>query len=246
MFERRYSFTSILRHVAVIGDSLSAGEFQVNKGDDYDYFDVIEYSWPQFLARANSITVYNFTRGGMTAKEYNESFANEHGFFDPKYKVQAYIVSLGVNELINLHYEVGSVDDVDVNDYRNNKDTYIGEYAKIIQRYKEINPKAKFFLMSMPKDFRDSLKNIEDKEAAREQLYKLSRLFDNCYVIDLYNKMPKYTEELNAKYFMNGHLNPLGYVYTADIVDHLIDEIIESNPKDFELIGVNELFKAGL
>lgn len=247
MFQRSYSFTSIFRYVTLIGDSLSSGEFQVEDGKgDYLYFDKIEYSWGQYLARNNGFKLYNFTKGGMTAKWYNDTFAKENDFYSPKYKSQAYLIALGVNDILNLHYEMGTVDDIDVNNYKNNKGTFAGEYAKIIQMYKEIAPEAKFFLLTMPKDCRDGVIDREDKKAFHELILKIAALFPNTYVVDLYEKMDPYTWDTNKKYFMFGHLNPMGYVYTADVVDHLIDEIIENNPKDFELVGVTDLVKTGL
>ena len=247
MFKRSYSFTSIFRYVALIGDSLASGEFEIEKENgEHEHFDKIPYSWGQFLARKNGFTLYNFTRGGMTAKEYNASFAKENDFYNPKYKSQAYLIALGVNDLLNLHYELGTIGDINVNNYKNNKSTVVGEYAKIIQMYKEIAPEAKFFLVSMPKDCRDSDIDKLNKKSFNEVLHQLARVFTNTYVVDLYNKMDPYTWEDNKKYFMFGHLNPMGYVYTADVIDSLIDEIIENNPKDFELVGVSDLIKTGL
>lgn len=249
MFQRTYSFTSIFKYMALIGDSLSSGEFQyedTNNEGQFFYLDKIPYSWGQFLAWRNGAIMYNFTKGGMTAKEYNESFAKENDFYNPKYKAQAYLIALGVNDLLNLRFELGKLDDIDVNDYHNNKDTFMGQYAKIIQMYKEINPDAKFFLVSMPHDCRDSDNDKVMKKACHDFLHELCKIFSNCYVIDLYEKMEPYSFELNKKYFLNGHLNPMGYVYTANVIDNLIDEIIENNPKDFELVGTSDLIKTGL
>lgn len=247
MFERTYSFTSIFRYITLIGDSLSSGEFQiVNDKGEYEYIDKLEYSWGQYLARKNGLTLYNFTKGGMTAKEYNESFAAKNDFYNVKYRSQAYLIALGVNDILNLHFEMGKIEDIDLKDYRNNKDTFIGQYGRIIQMYKEISPDAKFFFVSMPKDCRDSDTDKVDKKAVNELLHKLTEIFSNSYVIDLYEKMPPYTFEDNKKYFMYGHLNPMGYIYTANIIDKMIDEIIENNPKDFELVGMSDLTKTGL
>ena len=42
----------------------------------------------------------------------------------------------------------------DFENYENNKTTFTGYYAKIIQKYKEIQPDAKFFLLTMPREDR--------------------------------------------------------------------------------------------
>ena len=79
-----YSHTSIFRRMAFIGDSLSSGEFETRDAEGKaHYHDLYEYSWGQFIARKNDLHAYNFSRGGMTAKEYVESFAEAQGFRDP-------------------------------------------------------------------------------------------------------------------------------------------------------------------
>ena len=66
-------FAAIFRTIACVGDSLSSGEFQIKKPQ--------EYSWGQFMARTLGSKVYNFSRGGMSAKWYLNSYADENGFF---------------------------------------------------------------------------------------------------------------------------------------------------------------------
>ena len=70
-------YTSIFRTIACVGDSLSSGEFETLDGDTgaRHFYDMFEYSWGQFMARMAGLTVYNFSRGGMTASEYCESYA---------------------------------------------------------------------------------------------------------------------------------------------------------------------------
>ena len=85
-------FCSIFRTIACVGDSLSSGEFQSLDADsgEYRYHDMYEYSWGQYIARMTGAKVYNFSRGGMTAKEYCESFAEANGFWDEDKKAQCY------------------------------------------------------------------------------------------------------------------------------------------------------------
>ena len=72
-----YSHTSVFRRIAFIGDSLSSGEFETIKEDGtHGYHDHFEHSWGQYLARMCGSKVLNFSRGGMTAKEYCGSFAD--------------------------------------------------------------------------------------------------------------------------------------------------------------------------
>lgn len=233
-----YSNTAIFRKVAFVGDSLSSGEFEIiNSEGNKEYHDLFEYSWGQFIARRNGIKAYNFSRGGMSAKWYMESFADEKGFWDKEKACQAYIIALGVNDLYHIKIKLGSVHDIDKYDYKNNADTFAGYYAQIISRYKEISPEAKFFLVGLPKSSaRENMGEIEEKMTAL--LYDLADHFDNTYVIDLYHNGEDYDQEFKEKYFLNGHMNPMGYMYTAEIIDSYIDYIIRQNPEEFKYVGL--------
>lgn len=227
-----YSCTSIFRKVAFIGDSLSSGEFETrDKEGKPRYFDMYEYSWGQLMARKNGFFAYNFSKGGMTAKTYVESYAEEQGFWDREKACQAYVIAMGVNDIFGKGMEVGTVEDIG-----SDKETFIRYYGNIIGRYKEISPDAKFFFVGFPKD-RFSKDN---KEAAKtiEQLYALAEHFDNSYVIDLYKYGPEYDEKFREHFNLYGHLNPMGYVLTARMIDSYIDYIIRHNPDDFKSVGL--------
>ena len=233
-FPQGISNTAIFRTMAFIGDSLSSGEFESrDKNGNNGYHDMFEYSWGQYIARKNGLTAYNFSCGGMTAKDYMESFAEKNRMFDPAKAAQAYVIALGVNDILNQGQEIGSIEDIDPEDYKNNKPTFVGFYASIIARYKAIQPRAKFFLVTIPDDpgNKDELR-IKHREA----LYKLSEIYDNCYVLDLYKYGPKYDEKFKKKFFLYGHMNAEGYILTANMVDSYIDYILRHNPDDFRLV----------
>jgi hypothetical protein len=197
------------------------------------YLDMLGYSWGQYIARVAGCRVYNFSRGGMTAVEYCDSFAEAMGYWDPEKAAQAYIIALGVNDLYGLNQEVGSVADVCDEDHKKNKPTFVGRYAEIIQRYKKISTDAKFFLVTMVKSEADN----ERKEAHRKALYDLAEHFDNCYVIDLYEYMPVEDAKYRERFYLEGHLNPCGYMLTAKIVSSYIDYIIRHNIADFRRVA---------
>lgn len=231
-------FAAIFRSYGCVGDSLSSGEFEsVGLDGVRHYHDYYEYSWGQFLARAAGSTTRNFSRGGMSAKEYCEGWAESMGYWDPALACDAYIIALGVNDLFNQHQEVGSPDDIDMNDWRNNKKTFTGYYAQIIQRLKEIRPDAKFFLMTTPKNSRADEAAERYAVILRDLLFKLAELFDNTYVINLYDYAPEYDESFRRKFYLHGHMNPMGYVLTAQMTASYIDYIIRHNMDDFREVG---------
>lgn len=224
-------FCGIFRSIACIGDSLSSGEFQSTDENGYSgYHDMFEYSWGRYMARALGCKVYNFSRGGMTAKEYLNSFAESRGMWDEHLASQAYIIALGVNDMLNARCPVGSISDIDFENPENSNKIFAGYYANIIFRYKKISPRARFFLMSMPRE------NDNDnplREAHAKFLHELAAKIPNTYVIDLYAEAPVYDSEFHRNFYMNGHLNPAGYLLTANMVMTYIDYIIRNNPEKF-------------
>lgn len=232
-------YCGIFRKIACIGDSLSSGEFESLMFGKPGHHDCYDYSWGQYMARDIGCEVYNFSRGGMTAEWYMQTFAKENGFFDDKYKSQAYIIALGVNDVttvLNGDIEFGDESDVNLDDYAKNKPTFAGFYGAIISQYKAIESKAKFFLMTMPKDSSDETRNaLYDKH--RDLMYKFAEMYDNCYILDFRKYAPDYDEDFRKKFYVGGHLNAAGYRLTALMTESYIDYIIRSNFEDFKQIG---------
>lgn len=230
-----YSHTSIFRRIAFIGDSLSSGEFENRDANgNPGFFDMYEYSWGQYIARKNGLKAYNFSMGGMSAERYF-AFAEERGFWDKDKACQAYVIAMGVNDIYNENVPIGSIDDIDINDYKNNKPTYTGNYAGIVQRYKQIQPDAKFFFVTFPNT---ATPERDDKTLGMiNTLYKMAEFFDNCYVIDLYKYGPVHDAKFKEKFYLYGHLNASGYILTAQVIDSYIDYIIRHNYNDFKNVG---------
>jgi lysophospholipase L1-like esterase len=226
-------FTAIFRTIACIGDSLSSGEFESLKDGVKGYHDCFEYSWGQFLGRSCGAKVYNFSRGGMTAHEYIESFADANDFWSKDKLAQAYIIALGVNDLLGKKIEIGSISDIDMSYYTKNGKTFTGYYAQIIQRIKELQPRAKIFLMSIPNKDDD---NQEVREAHRNLLAELTDIFDNTYLVDLYTYAPVADADFEKSFWL-GHMTPMGYILIARMVESYIDYIIRKNPEEFNQVG---------
>lgn len=232
--EKEMNYCSIFRTIVCVGDSLSSGEVvSVSAEGNYEYHDWFEYSWGQFIARETGAKVYNFSRGGMSASEYVNSFAEQNRFWDPAYAGQAYIIALGVNDLLGLQQEIGDIKDIDLADCEKNKKTFAGDYAKIIQRYKKIQPRAPFFLITMPAQYDDNEFVRQKKEQHQQLLYKFAETFAHTYVIDLWGHGPEYDLSFSEKYMMNGHMTVAGYLFSAKLIMKLMNEIILENLKNF-------------
>lgn len=227
-------FCAIFRTMAFVGDSLSSGEFEpIDADGNHHWYDLYEHSWGQYIARMTSAAAYNFSRGGMSAKEYVNEFADKYGLWSNTKAAQAYVIALGVNDMFGLNQEIG-----DVKDYLEDKDTFAAYYGKIIERYKKIAPDAKFFFMTLPKEGGDPEENLEKKRMHRELLYKFTEEFSNSYVLDLFEYGPLYDDKFKKNFYFNGHLNPMGYLLTAKMAASYIDYIVRSEPENFKTAGL--------
>ncbi|MBQ8641653.1 MAG: SGNH/GDSL hydrolase family protein [Clostridia bacterium] len=228
----------IFRTVACIGDSLASGEMESlmpdGKSGNHDYF---EYSWGQFMARAAGNKVYSFSRGGMTAHEYMDSFGDAMGYFDPALAAQAYIIALGVNDIVNQRIDLGSAADIDPAHPENNPRTFAGNLGRLISRYRQISPKGRFFLMSMVRTDVWDWTNDTVIDAAADLLYDIAALFEYTYVMDFARCAPRHTKEFERHFYMGGHLNAAGYQLTAWQVMTYIDWLIRRYPEDFTQIA---------
>ena len=226
-------YTAIFREIVCVGDSLSSGEFEhIDANGNYTFHDKYEYSWGQFIARSAGVKVYNYSRGGMSAKEYIETFADQNDFFNTEVLPNAYIIALGLNDIFMLKQEPGTIKDID-----EDNDTFASWYVKVIRKYKAINPNAKFFFVTTPKESTDNEAITIKKLAHQKYLYDLTEIFDNSYVIDLYEYAPVVDQEFKDKFYLEGHMNPAGYRLAGVLISSYIDYIIRSDFKAFKQVG---------
>ena len=228
--------TAIFRKIACVGDSLSSGEFEcVTPDGKKHYNDHYEYSWGQFIGRMCGSEVYNFSKGGMRAKQYMESFADSRGLWDEAKAAQAYIIALGCNDLNGNHEPLGCIEDVNDGDPSQNGNTFAGWMGRLVARYKKISPDAKFFFVTMPKVDNDSSNEKRAGQAAL--MYDFAAHYTNSYVIDLYRYGPVYDAAWRERFNLHGHQNPMGYYMSAQLIASYIDWIIRHNIADFRRVG---------
>ncbi len=232
-------YAGIFRTIACIGDSLSSGEFESTKEDGTTgYHDYYDYSWGQYLARMAGCSVKNFSRGGMTAECYCEQFGPWNGFMDKERggHAQAYIIALGVNDILNRGQEIGSTADICREDFLQNKKTFAGYYGRIVQGAMQMEPRAKFFFMTIP-NHGGGGEREQKADAHAALLYDMAAFFPNAYVMDIRKYGPVYDEAFRKKFFLGGHMNAAGYILTARMVASYLDYIIRHNTEDFRQVG---------
>lgn len=229
-------FCKIFRTIGCIGDSLSSGELE---SKDYEgvvgYHDFYEYSWGQFMARTLGSKVYNFSRGGMTAKEFVDSFCDKCGVYDYDKLCQCYIIALGVNDIAH-GYKTGDPDKINVSDKKPDDESILGYISYIMRVLKSKVPDVKIFLVTIPHSVDKPEDIIKKEDELAEAIRKFAKKTQNTYVIDLRKYAPEFDEKFNSTFF-RGHMTPAGYMIISQMIMSYIDYIIRSNHKDFADVG---------
>ncbi len=230
---------TIIHRWGFIGDSLCSGEHEYLREDGSRvWHDIFDYSWGQrIVAAVGGAVGYNFSQGGETAKGWIEHFwdhpLNRNADISAKsHPCQAYIVALGCND--RNKFEAGDAyKDINLSDYTKNADTFIGYYGGIIQRVKSLQPRARFFVVTLP--------TLYAKEDFSAEIRKLTGIFDNVYLIDLEKYGQDFSDPgLKERYFVMGHMNAAGYQLIAWTFMTYINWIIENNLPAFSDIGLVE------
>ena len=234
-------FVPIFRSIGVIGDSLSSGEHEsLNEKNEKGFHDYYEYSWGQFLARKCGNKVINFSRGGLRCDTFFQYIENHNPFIEEN-RCQAYIIALGLNDInhLSLVYKdgFGSFDDVSYLNEDNNKNSFIGQYYRIIQKLRKFAPKCRIFLMSVPMETCHSKQQKKLFDKLRKMQIQMVKNNEFIYLIDLRKYAPIYDKKIKQKYFLGGHMSAMGYKFTCDMVITYIDYYIRKNIDDFKQVG---------
>ena len=231
---------SIFRSLGFIGDSLSSGEHEAFMNGVKSFHDYYEYSWGQYIARKCGLKAYNFSQGGLKARTFFTMIKDkeERNPFTGDKFCQAYFIALGVNDMnhIDTYSDgFGSLDDVDWENEDNNKDSFVGQYVRIIQKIRKLSPKSRIFVITIPKNAnKNNYETLCDKHA--KFLNILPKYFEFLYVVDLRKYAPIF-KKIRDKYFLGGHMNALGYKFFAELVMSYCEFIINKNYKDFSQVG---------
>ena len=226
---------AIFNKIACIGDSLTHGDFESTEGNEEC---IPNLSTPAQMQKIIGNTVFNMGISGYCANRETQSMswfdsAVERNWFSDEYKAEAYIIALGVNDTWRVEngFSGDVLLDIDTENYNNNSLNSVGGYATIIQKIKEIQPRAKIFCMTIP----TTSGNETYRDDANTKIKAIANLF-NCYILDMNTYYVKKDEvsDWNIRYKLGGHLNAMGYKEYANVVITYIDWIIRNNYEDFK------------
>ena len=155
-------------------------------------------------------------------------------------RARAYIVGLGVNDVINARQPMGSMADV-CDDWHRNANTFAGWYGQLLARLREIQPDAVLFLITMPQADEWNRSGVREiVEAHRALMYEMAAHFGNAYVLDLYRYAPVHDKAYTDAFYMGGHLSPVGYRIAAEQIVSYIDYIVRHDPAAFRRWDLSE------
>ena len=201
-------FAGIFKQIGVIGDSLASGEFESHdENGSIVYTDMYEYSWPAVLERITGTKYNNYSRGGMTAREYMQSWADANGFWQWN---QAYIIALGNNDSFVFGHPLGSVKDVNAECPQDNADTFFGNMGQIVCKLKRSSQMRVFCRYSATS--RDACD--KDIRYIASELAKLCDMFDFTYLLDMTAHAPVYDAEMRKSFGLGFHPNRWGTMLT--------------------------------
>lgn len=234
----------IFETVGCIGDSIASGECT---SSNHGNIDLYQFSWGQYLSRMTNNTYYNFSAGGVTAKSWHTNANCGPICFDGNHICKMYIIGLGQNDANIIRNQssasqsayIGTTEDINLSNYNANADTFYGNYGKIIQRIKEVQSKAKIFILTDPA-------NYVEETGINTAIRNIANLFTNVYLLDLYRfKDGVYNSEIITNTRRGGHYNAIGYHEMALYLATYIDWYIRNNLSEFnqvEFIGTDYVY----
>ena len=217
-----YSALSMFETIGIIGDSWASGSIHTPNG----YVDTnYQMSWGKILGRKIGATVTNFSKGGLSSKTWLEDTTYGLSALLADTAKQCYIINLGINDNTQIKagtLTLGTIEDVNTEDYTQNPDTFFGDYGRIIGNIKEHAPKAVIFLMSVA---RPNERNMDAYIAQIAEEYGLPyiNLPDDNY--------------FESGYFFgsiyDGHMSAYGYSGIAQAIERLLQRYIIVNRSQF-------------
>lgn len=234
-----YDHFSAFLNFSAIGDSLTFGlspATYTSGGEVATWGGNNNCSWVRHLEVLTGASSRNLGVSGATARSWIASNDGYAKMINGK-RTQAYIIGLGINDVISESYPAGELTDIDFSDYHNNADTFIGNYAGIIQRIMEFNTGAKVFVLGNPRaNYNDGTVN-NSKYLLLKQMCELTGFAGVAYFVDLYADWKKYYEsEAIEKWRRGVHYSPPAYHHIARIMLSALSQRMTDDFKDFELI----------
>lgn len=216
--------------MGVIGDSYASG-FLYGSGSPTN---VPFYSWGKYMERMSGMDYKIFAKGGLEVTQWlTDSDVGLNVALKDENLCNGYIIALGINDSARHTIDyIGTVSDINDNDYTQNADSFIGNYAKILQGLKsKVN--AKFFLTTMPIPTVKNSAMANRYQSYNNAIKEIANHFTNCYLLDLTKYADYYNAEFWQKGLNNSHPTPATLAYAAKIMASAINDVMYDNISEF-------------
>ena len=219
--------------IGIIGDSLASGcsNYYDDSAGKMVGLDRPAFSWGAFLGRETGIDVKLFAKGGASTKTWLSSDWGLAKAQQSGNKCECYIIGLGVNDYSKsgLDY-VGTAADVHVGNESANADSFYGNYSRIIAALKAIQPRCKIFMFNLPNTPNNKINATTT--AYRNAIKEIYTLYDNVYLLDLFEDKWYESKEINATYY-GAHYTAIGYKAMAMHIKKILNKFIKDNIDEF-------------
>ena len=204
-------------NVGALGDSFTSGA--VLKEDGETWVGMRNQSYVATMCKRAGTNWTNYGVGGTSTRTYiNQGYLQAVLNDDPQ---NMYFICFGLNDVSKIGPSyLGTISDINDNDYTQNADTFYGNYGRIIQSLEEHAPKSKLTLIIFPKrgsqytDFIEAIKNI----ANHFSIPYIDPFDDDYFISDLYNNT-----------FSSGHPTAVSYVGMGIAYERLFSKCVENN-----------------
>lgn len=209
---------SMFLKFGVIGDSYASGVIYKTWGQSDQHY---ENSWGQIMARYLGTTCTNYSSGGLSTRTWLTHSAGLSKLLanDPE---DIYYCALGINDYSQLgHDYLGSISDINDEDYTLNADTFYGNYGKIISNIKAHAPNALIVMFTCANTANSVAVEFTDA------IMEIANHFEIPYIVeadDPFFQSPIYTDMLG------GHPTSIGYGGMANAFIRLIQGSIQRYP----------------
>lgn len=223
----------IFKKVICCGDSYTAA--YIDNGTVYRTNE--DYAWPSYMSMITGQQWLNCGDSGKTTKTW---LTSERGlpYCKTLGKAQAYVIGLMINDN-DFSDPAKGLQTGTIADIGTDANTYYAWLSRDVRELHKLNPDAKIFINTCPKDstnYDEKNKAVRDVVEAYAETYH-THCIDLAANKDLYN-VPSLTGD-----FLAGHYTAIGYEQFAEIYNYLLSKYIGEHITDFQdvfLIGYDD------
>lgn len=189
-------------------------------GDSFAY-GTGSFAWSDVVAKRNGLEYAKYASGGFTTRMWLDAAQRGLAAMLADTPKHLYLINLGINDknAIDRGDEaLGSLSDIDLEDYTQNPDTFYGNYGRIIGNVQTHSPKAKIIIMSVARQTERSM-DVHVKAIADKCGLPYIQLTDNPY----------FDSGLFYSSFYALHPTTYGYTGMAMAIDRLVRKCIVNN-----------------